>query len=161
MLACCRLCPFSICRSSSSSRSASVQFKLLPSCNFFSKVLVLLLKTLTSLKTNEALQRDIGIVSLGNAVHILLNSLLAVFCTNIYLIKKNENFAEEVAKQMYADQNSGVARRCPGISGLGMDEKLLHVLKKWNVRIITSSDAHCPEDVGDNIVELETCVNNA
>ena len=62
---------------------------------------------------------------------------------------------------MYADQNSGVARRCPGTSGLGMDEKLIHVLKKWNVRIITSSDAHCPEDVGDKIVELETCVNNA
>lgn len=32
---------------------------------------------------------------------------------------------------------------------------------KRNVRIITSFDAHCPEDVGDKIAELERCVNRA
>lgn len=62
---------------------------------------------------------------------------------------------------MYADQNSGAARRCPETSGLGMEKEFLHILKKRNVRIITSSDAHCPEDVGDKIAELELCVNNA
>lgn len=78
------------------------------------------------------------------------------------LLDYYDKLAQELyANGMYADQNSGVARRCPGTSELGMDENLLHVLKKWNVRIITSSDAHCPEDVGDKIVELETCVNNA
>ena len=78
------------------------------------------------------------------------------------LLDYYDKLAQELyANGMYADQNSGVARRCPGTSELGMDENLLHVLKKWNVRIITSSDAHCPEDVGDKIVELDTCVNNA
>ena len=46
-------------------------------------------------------------------------------------------------------------------SSLGMDKELLHVLKKKNIKIITSSDAHCPEDVGDKIRELEICVANA
>ena len=42
-----------------------------------------------------------------------------------------------------------------------MDKELLHVLKKKNIKIITSSDAHCPEDVGDKIRELKICVANA
>ena len=58
---------------------------------------------------------------------------------------------------MYADQNSGIARRCPGAS-LGMEEELLQILKKHNVPIITSSDAHCPEDVGDKIKKLSDMV---
>lgn len=75
-------------------------------------------------------------------------------------------YYEELAQALsahgvYADQNSGVARRCPGSAGLGMNQELLHILKKQNVRIITSSDAHCPEDVGDKIAELELCVQNA
>ncbi len=32
---------------------------------------------------------------------------------------------------------------------------LLRILKKNNVKIITSSDAHCPEDVGYKIMELK------
>lgn len=76
------------------------------------------------------------------------------------------HYYEELAQElyvngMYADQNSGVARRCPETSELGMDRELLHALKNNNVRIITSSDAHCPEDVGDKIAELEICINNA
>ena len=55
---------------------------------------------------------------------------------------------------MYADQNSGVARRCPDTGSFGMEEELLKILKKNNVKIITSSDAHCPEDVGYKIREL-------
>lgn len=65
------------------------------------------------------------------------------------------------ANGMYADQNSGVARRCPETAEIGMDKDLLRILQKWNVRIITSSDAHCPEDVGYKIVELEKNVSDA
>ena len=59
---------------------------------------------------------------------------------------------------MYADQNSGAARRCPDTAALGMDEELLRILKKKNVKIITSSDAHCPEDVGYKIKELDKMI---
>ena len=73
-----------------------------------------------------------------------------------------ESLAEALSnRNMYADQNSGAARRCPETASLGIDKELLHVLKKKNIKIITSSDAHCPEDVGDKIQELEICVANA
>ena len=55
---------------------------------------------------------------------------------------------------MYADQNSGAWCRCPDTATLGMDPELLQMLKKYNVRIVTSSDAHYPEDVGYKIREL-------
>lgn len=60
---------------------------------------------------------------------------------------------------MYADQNSGAARRCPDTAPLGMDAELLGMLKKHHVRIVTSSDAHCPEDVGYGIREMEMKLN--
>ncbi len=70
-----------------------------------------------------------------------------------------ESLAEELSKSnMYADQNSGVARRCPETVSLGMDRELLGILKKNNVKIITSSDAHCPEDVGYKIKELNSLI---
>lgn len=73
-----------------------------------------------------------------------------------------EALAEALAKsRMYADENSGVARRCPQAPSLGIDREFLHILKKHNVIIITSSDAHCPEDVGYRIAELEKCVADA
>ena len=66
-----------------------------------------------------------------------------------------EDLATELSKSnMYADQNSSAARRCPDTASLGMDVELLRILKKHNVKIITSSDAHCPEDVGYKITEL-------
>lgn len=72
-----------------------------------------------------------------------------------------ESLAAELSKSnMYADQNSGAARRCPQSAGLGMDAGLLGILKRNNVSIITSSDAHCPEDVGYKIRELESCVRS-
>lgn len=55
---------------------------------------------------------------------------------------------------MYADQNSGAQRRCPDTAPLGMDKELIKALRRHNVKIITSSDAHCPEDVGYKIKEL-------
>ena len=73
-----------------------------------------------------------------------------------------ERLAKELSNSnMYADQNSGAARRCPGTSSLGMERELLRAMKKNHVKIITSSDAHCPEDVGDKIRDLENCVVNA
>lgn len=72
-----------------------------------------------------------------------------------------EDLAKELSKSnMYADQNSGAARRCPDTASLGMDTELLSILKKNNVKIITSSDAHCPEDVGYKIKELNDCILN-
>ena len=66
-----------------------------------------------------------------------------------------ESLAAELAKSnMYADHNSGAERRCPETASLGMDTELLGILKKHNVTVITSSDAHCPEDVGYKIREL-------
>ncbi len=44
---------------------------------------------------------------------------------------------------------------------MGWEKELLRALKKNHVKIITSSDAHCPEDVGDKIRDLENCVVNA
>ena len=68
-----------------------------------------------------------------------------------------ESLAEELSKSnMYADQNSGAYRRCPETASLGMEEELLEILKKNHVEIITSSDAHCPEDVGYKIKELNS-----
>lgn len=61
---------------------------------------------------------------------------------------------------MYADQNSGVFRRCSDTASLGMDKELLGILKKHNVKIITSSDAHCPEDVGYKIKEMNDSILN-
>ena len=46
----------------------------------------------------------------------------------------------------------------PETASLGMDQELLRILKKKNVDIISSSDAHCPEDVGYKIKELNDLV---
>lgn len=73
-----------------------------------------------------------------------------------------ESLAKELSKSnMYAEQNSGVYRRCPETASLGMNEELLRILKKNNVGIITSSDAHCPEDVGYKIRELNSLIVNS
>jgi len=70
--------------------------------------------------------------------------------------------AKELSKSnMYADQNSGVFRRCPEMGVPGMDAELIRILKQHRVRIVTSSDAHCPEDVGDRIRELCARVQNS
>ena len=73
-----------------------------------------------------------------------------------------ERLAKELSdSNMYADQNSGVERRCPGIASLGMNLELIKILKKHDVRIVTSSDAHYPKDVGYKIKELNDCVLRA
>lgn len=56
---------------------------------------------------------------------------------------------------MYAEQNSGAYRRCPETAEFGMAAGLIKSLKSHNVKIQTASDAHCPEDVGLQLVELQ------
>lgn len=73
-----------------------------------------------------------------------------------------ERLAKDLSKSnMYADQNSGAARRCPETASLGMEEELIRILKKNHVKIVTSSDAHCPEDVGYKIKELNLLIANS
>ena len=71
------------------------------------------------------------------------------------LLPYYDALAKALAKSgMYADQNSGAHRRCPDTAELGMNLDLIRMLKENHVPIITSSDAHCPEDVGDKIAEM-------
>lgn len=72
-----------------------------------------------------------------------------------------ESLAKELSKNgMYAEQNSGVLRRCPETATLGMEKEMLKIMRSNNVTIITASDAHCPEDVGDGILELNDVIKN-
>ena len=73
-----------------------------------------------------------------------------------------EKLACELEKAgMYADQNSGAYRRNPEVAELGMNPALLRALVSHDVKIVTSSDAHCPEDVGYKIKELGRLVGEA
>ena len=66
-----------------------------------------------------------------------------------------EELACSLSRQnMYAEQSSGIYRRCPGTAELGMTHDLLVCMKRHHVPIITVSDAHCPKDVGAKIPEL-------
>lgn len=67
-----------------------------------------------------------------------------------------DRLASALAKNnLYAEQSSGVHRRCPETAELGMAAGLIKSLKAHSVKIQTASDAHCPEDVGMYIAELE------
>jgi histidinol-phosphatase (PHP family) len=69
------------------------------------------------------------------------------------------NLARELArKDMYAEQSSGIHRRCN--AELGMNNLLLKAMKKQGVKIVTVSDAHIPEDVGLYIEELNDIIQN-
>lgn len=72
------------------------------------------------------------------------------------LIERYEEMAEALsAHTMYAEQSSGIYRRCPQTAELGMHKDMLKYMKKHHVKIVTVSDAHCPDDVGSNISELQ------
>lgn len=58
---------------------------------------------------------------------------------------------------MYAEHSSGISRRCN--AELGMNKDMLTAMKKHGVRIITVSDAHCPEDTGLYIKKLNNILN--
>lgn len=76
-----------------------------------------------------------------------------------------DNYYEKLAKalsesNMYAEESSGINRRCPETATLGMNENMIKIMKKNNVKIITVSDAHHPNDVGDKISIMENKLNN-
>jgi len=69
-----------------------------------------------------------------------------------------DKLAFELAnKNMYAEHSSGILRRCN--AELGMNKDMLTAMKKHGVRIITVSDAHCSEDTGSYINELNNILN--
>ena len=73
-----------------------------------------------------------------------------------------EAMAQALSRQnMYAEQSSGINRRCPDTAEVGMNKDLLRCMKKHNIKIITVSDAHCPEDVGWKIPELNRLIAEA
>lgn len=77
------------------------------------------------------------------------------------LTKYYESLAKTLSKNdMYAEQNSGISRRCSGTATLGMDEEMLKIMRINDVKIVTASDAHCPEDVGDRISELSNSLKD-
>lgn len=77
------------------------------------------------------------------------------------LLDYYDNLAVALAKnKMYAEQSSVSHRRCPDTSELGMNVGLIKALKQQGVKIQTASDAHCPEDVGLYIRELEEKLEN-
>jgi len=55
-----------------------------------------------------------------------------------------DNYYEKLAKtlsesNMYAEESSGIKRRCPETATLGMNEKMIRIMKKHDVKIITVS----------------------
>ena len=59
---------------------------------------------------------------------------------------------------MYAEQSGGLTLNY-GFEELGMNKTLLNVFKNKNVDIRFASDAHKPEDVGANILEMQAIVH--
>lgn len=71
------------------------------------------------------------------------------------LTRYYKELAKSLSKNnMYAEENSGIYRRCPETASLGMNGLMLSIMKENSVRVLTVSDAHCPEDVGDKIKEM-------
>jgi Histidinol phosphatase and related hydrolases of the PHP family len=65
-----------------------------------------------------------------------------------------DNLAKQLAKKnMYAEMNSGCYRRAN--CEIGMAKGMIKAMRRHGVKIVTASDAHCPEDVGMNIKQME------
>lgn len=60
---------------------------------------------------------------------------------------------------MYAEQSGGLHLNY-NCHELGMNETMLKIFIDQGVRILTASDAHRPEDVGANIMELQNLVSS-
>jgi histidinol-phosphatase (PHP family) len=71
--------------------------------------------------------------------------------TDIYV-----KIAKELVKHnMYAEESGGLSLNYKHIE-LGMNQTMLNIFLKEGVRICTASDAHKPEDVGANILKLNS-----
>jgi len=69
-----------------------------------------------------------------------------------------DKLADALAKNnMYAEMNSGCYLRCG--CEIGMDVNMIKAMKSHGVRVLTASDAHIPEDTGDNIITMEKILN--
>jgi len=69
--------------------------------------------------------------------------------------------AERLNKHnMYAEQSGGLYLNYSNNCELGMNETMLKVFTDKSVRILTASDAHRPEDVGANIMELQNLASS-
>lgn len=55
---------------------------------------------------------------------------------------------------MYAEQSGGLNLNYSKDCELGMNAQMVHIFKEKGVKILTASDAHCPQDVGANISKL-------
>ncbi len=55
---------------------------------------------------------------------------------------------------MYAEQSGGLHLNYGVDRELGMNSRMLKIFQEQGVRILTASDAHCPENTGSNIKEL-------
>ena len=60
---------------------------------------------------------------------------------------------------MYAEQSGGLALNY-GYPEMGMNKTMLNIFKNKNVKIQFASDAHKPEDVGKNILEMQSAYKN-
>ena len=58
---------------------------------------------------------------------------------------------------MYAEQSGGLVLNY-GFKEIGMNKTMLGILKSKGVNIHFASDAHRPEDVGANILEMQSCL---
>jgi histidinol-phosphatase (PHP family) len=60
--------------------------------------------------------------------------------------------------EVYAEQSGGLHLNYSKECEYGMNAQMLRIFKSKGVKIQTASDAHCPEDVGANIKELERLI---
>lgn len=78
-------------------------------------------------------------------------------CPSFSLESYYERLAVALAQSgMYAEQNSGISRRCSARAG--MEPPLLQAMLRSGIRIQTASDAHRPGDVGLGIRALSNTI---
>jgi histidinol-phosphatase (PHP family) len=76
------------------------------------------------------------------------------------LSKVYETIAELLCRQrMYAEQSGGLHLNYGKDRELGMNARMLGIFINKGVTILTASDAHCPENVGANIADLQRIID--
>lgn len=79
------------------------------------------------------------------------------YIPDIDLTEYYNELAIQLCKQgMYAEHSGGLRLNYSSNLELGLNPKLLSTFQKYHVRVETASDAHKQSDVGANILELET-----
>ena len=71
-----------------------------------------------------------------------------------------EQIAKELKRNnMYVEQSSGLAINY-GDTKMGMNSEMLRSMLKYEVPIVTASDAHVPENVGLLITEMNELIES-